>query len=173
MPVVTVWELIKALGVKPDSSMATCCYTALMTDTGRFQYQNATPVGVSRGQRDGRGGRGACRHFKRGLTKIASLASLMLEKAMLEHIVIAEDGLWAFSHVRQSDFERLGAVKADAEPLVDVLRSRAVLRVACMVREQAERRARQPSRQGRRSDVPVLARHIGGGETSRGDGFHL
>ncbi|MFQ9741673.1 MAG: hypothetical protein ACLRX5_03795 [Slackia sp.] len=66
-----------------------------------------------------------------------SFASLMLEKAMLENIVMAEDGLWAFSHVRQDDFERLGAVKADAEPLVDVLRSLAGVRVACMVREQA------------------------------------
>ena len=95
----------------------------------------------------------------------------MLEKAMLEHIVIAEDGLWAFSHVRQSDFERLGAVKADAEPLVDVLRSLAGVRVACMVREQASGVRGSLRAKGDEVDVSVLARHIGGGGHRAAAGF--
>ena len=36
-----VWELAAVLGAERDRIVATCCYTGLMTDTGRFQYQNA------------------------------------------------------------------------------------------------------------------------------------
>ncbi|MFR1639126.1 MAG: hypothetical protein ACLSVD_08085 [Eggerthellaceae bacterium] len=36
------------------------------------------------------------------------------------------------------DFEATGAVKADAEPIIDALRSVAGVRVACMLREQGD-----------------------------------
>jgi phosphoesterase RecJ-like protein len=37
-----VWELAKAAGVKPDRDLATCVYTAIVTDTGRFSFSNTT-----------------------------------------------------------------------------------------------------------------------------------
>lgn len=37
------WELILALGVKPDRAIATCLYTGMFTDTGRFSFSNTTP----------------------------------------------------------------------------------------------------------------------------------
>ena len=36
------WELVKASGVKPDRDIATCVYTAVVTDTGRFSFSNTT-----------------------------------------------------------------------------------------------------------------------------------
>ena len=36
------WELIKAAGVTPTKDMATCVYTAIVTDTGRFSFSNTT-----------------------------------------------------------------------------------------------------------------------------------
>ena len=41
------WELVKLLtGGDIPAASAMCCYTALMTDTGRFQYQNTTPAAL-------------------------------------------------------------------------------------------------------------------------------
>ena len=37
-----IWDLAKAAGVKPDADMATCCYVASVTDTGRFMFSNTT-----------------------------------------------------------------------------------------------------------------------------------
>ena len=37
------WRLIGEMGVERTFEMAQCCYLALMTDTGRFQFQNTTP----------------------------------------------------------------------------------------------------------------------------------
>lgn len=38
-----VWELIRALGVRPTPQIAACIYTGLVTDTGCFRYTNTTP----------------------------------------------------------------------------------------------------------------------------------
>ncbi|MFR1639127.1 MAG: DHH family phosphoesterase [Eggerthellaceae bacterium] len=35
-----VWELAGLLGAERAGDVAQCCYTGLVTDTGRFQYQN-------------------------------------------------------------------------------------------------------------------------------------
>ena len=35
-----VWRLLDPLDVEPSPEVAICCYVGLLTDTGRFQYQN-------------------------------------------------------------------------------------------------------------------------------------
>lgn len=166
-----VWELVKLLvGEGIPQTSATCCYTALMTDTGRFQYQNTTPAAL----------RAATEMVEAGADPAAissevyqsrSFASLMLEKTMLENAVVAEDGLWSFSSLRKNDFDRLGAVKADAEPLVDVMRSLAGVRVACMLREQSDGVRGSLRAKGDAVDVSDLARRIGGGGHRAAAGF--
>lgn len=166
-----VWELVKLLtGDDVPAASAMCCYTALMTDTGRFQYQNTTPAAL----------RAACEMVEAGaepalvsseVYQSRSFASLMLEKAMLENVAVAEDGLWAFSYLRKSDFDRLGAVKADAEPLVDIVRSLAGVRVACMLREQPDGVRGSLRAKGDEIDVSELARAIGGGGHRAAAGF--
>jgi phosphoesterase RecJ-like protein len=37
-----IWELARAARVRPDADMATCCYVASVTDTGRFMFSNTT-----------------------------------------------------------------------------------------------------------------------------------
>ena len=37
---VMVWDMIDQMGVQRTAEIATCCYTAVVTDTGRFQFQN-------------------------------------------------------------------------------------------------------------------------------------
>lgn len=166
-----VWELVKLLtGDDVPAASAMCCYTALMTDTGRFQYQNTTPAAL----------RAACEMVEAGaepalvsseVYQSRSFASLMLEKAMLENVAVAEDGLWAFSYLRKSDFDRLGAVKADAEPLVDIVRSLAGVRVACMLREQPDGVRGSLRAKSDEIDVSELARAIGGGGHRAAAGF--
>lgn len=165
------WELVKLLtGGDIPAASAMCCYTALMTDTGRFQYQNTTPAAL----------RAACEMVEAGadpalvsseVYQSRSFASLMLEKAMLENVTVAEDGLWAFSYLRKSDFDRLGAVKADAEPLVDIVRSLAGVRVACMLREQSDGVRGSLRAKGEEIDVSELACAIGGGGHRAAAGF--
>lgn len=164
------WELIKELGVKPGKDAATCAYAALMTDTGRFQYQNTTPEAFQAAMEMVAAGADPA-EVSREVYQRRSLASLRLEEAMLNNMRISDDGLWGFSYVTQEDFDRLGAVKADAEPLIDIIRSIDGLRVALMLRDQGEGVRGSLRAKDDVTDVASLARHIGGGGHKAAAGF--
>ena len=165
-----IWELIKELGVQADAAMATCCYTALMTDTGRFQYQNTTPEAFHSAMQMVEAGADPVAASREAYQR-RSLASLRLEQVMLERLQVSDDGLWAFSYVTQEDFQRFGACKADAEPLVDVARSLDGLRVALMLRDQGEGVRGSLRAKDDETDVASLARVIGGGGHKAAAGF--
>src|SRR3954466_3112323 len=38
-----VWDLMRGLGVEPDQDLAEALYVGLVTDTGRFMYENTGP----------------------------------------------------------------------------------------------------------------------------------
>ena len=80
-----------------------------------------------------------------------------------------ERGL-ALSYVTRADFEELGAVRADAEPLVDTLRSIRGVRAAGMLREQ-DGCVRGSLRAKDETDVAQTARRFGGGGHRAAAGF--
>lgn len=164
-----IWDLIAHLGVTPDATMATCCYTGLMTDTGRFQYQNTTAESFS----------AAAAMIDAGAkpAEIAvqvyqnrSRASLSLEARVLKNMEFYGNGAYAISSLMRSDFVEAGAVKADAEPLIDVLRSVRGVRVACILRQQ-EGGVRGSLRAKDGTDVSVIATQLGGGGHKAAAGF--
>ena len=165
-----VWQLIAAMGVEPSQAMAQCCYLALMTDTGRFQFQNTSPEAFELAGEMVRAGAqpAAC---SREIYQRRTRASLGLEGVMLDNMQVSKSGAWALSHARLSDFERLGAVKADAEPLIDVLRSLDGIQVACMLREQEDVVRGSLRAKGDDIDVAALAQRIGGGGHKAAAGF--
>lgn len=165
-----IWQLIKELGVEPTTEMAMCCYAALMTDTGRFQYQNTTADAfVAAGEMVAAGADPSL--AAREVYQSRTSASIQLERIMLENMTVSSDGLWALSYVSLADFERTGAVKADAEPLIDTLRSLKGVKVACMLREQSECVRGSLRAKGDDLDVAELARSIGGGGHKAAAGF--
>ena len=164
------WRLIGEMGVERTFEMAQCCYLALMTDTGRFQFQNTTPEAFAlAGEMVSAGARPE--ECSQEIYQRRSAASLGLEGVMLSNMQIAPSGEWALSYARLDDFERLGAVKADAEPLIDVLRSLDGIRVACMLREQEDVVRGSLRAKGDGIDVAALAREIGGGGHKAAAGF--
>ena len=82
------------------------------------------------------------------------------------------DGQAVISWVDRADFERLGAIKADAQPLIDCVRKLAGVRVACMLREQDDC-VRGSFRSKDDTDVSQLAREFGGGGHKAAAGFTL
>ncbi len=165
-----VWQLISEMGVEPSAEMAQCCYLALMTDTGRFQFQNTTADAFALAGEMVRAGASPdiC---SREIYQRRSFASLGLERVALENMQVAPSNRWVLSYVRRSDFERFGAVKADAEPLIDILRSLDGVSVACMLREQDDVVRGSLRAKGDDVDVAALAREIGGGGHKAAAGF--
>ena len=164
-----VWKLLPLLGVEPDARMATCCYTGLLTDTGRFQYQNTTAEALQlAGEMVAAGVDPA--EVAREVYQNRSRPSIALEKRMLGRIEYLCGGQVVMSYLKRSDFVETGAIKADAEPMIDVIRSIREIRVACMLREQ-EGQVRGSLRAKDDTDVSELARRFDGGGHKAAAGF--
>lgn len=156
-----VWELAKLLMEKPPVETALCAYTGLVTDTGGFRFQNC----------DTRSFEVASELVEYGVDpayvamwvfQTRSLASLKLEELVIGRMRVIAGGQAVLSWTERADYERLGAVKEDADPLIDVIRTLAGTRVACVLREQQEN-IRGSLRSKDDTDVSVLARELGGG----------
>ncbi len=166
-----VWELAGLLGVERDAAMATCAYTGLVTDTGRFQYQNTDARALAAAADMVAAGADAAL-VARQVYQSRPLASLRLEGAAVGRMRLNAAGSVAMSWVAREDFERFGAAAADAEPLVDALRSLAGVRVACMLREQ-DGAVRGSLRAKDDTDVAAVAGLFGGGGHRAAAGFTL
>ncbi len=166
-----IWELAGYLGVKREGNIATCCYTGLVTDTGRFQFQNT----------DERSFRLAAEMYACGakpadvsqkIFQNRTLASVLLEGIAISNMTFDQASGVAITHLSLEEFERVGAVKSDAEPIVNVLRSISGVRAACVLREQ-EDCIRGSLRAKDSTDVSAIARKFGGGGHVAAAGFTL
>ena len=166
-----VWDLVKALGVNPTSEIATCCYTGLMTDTGRFQYQNADASAFAYASEMVAAGAPADQVSK-AIYQNRRLASVKLEALALNRIHVGAKGAFALTWLTLDDFASCDAVKADGEPIIDVIRSLEGIRVACVVREQ-DGIVRGSFRAKDETDVSAIARDYEGGGHKAAAGFTL
>ena len=169
---ILVWEVIRELGVPMTPDIALCAYTGLMTDTGRFQYQNtderafsAAAEMVAAGAQPSLAGR--------EFYQSRSFASLQLEQRMIAGMKLLHDNTIAFSVVTLDDFAACNAENADAESLIDTLRSVRGVLVACLLKERngfvrGSLRAKDDD-----TDVAAIARMLGGGGHKAAAGFTL
>ena len=164
-----VWDIARELGFDNDVDIATCCYTGVLTDTGRFQYQNTDARAlVAAGQMVQAGTDPA--YVAREIYQNRSRQSLALEARMLNRIEYICDGQVALSYLLRSDFVETGAQKSDAEPLIDTLRSVRGIRVACMLRQMGDS-VRGSLRAKDDTDVASIASSFGGGGHRAAAGF--
>ena len=166
-----VWELVKLLVDEPPYESAVCAYAGLVTDTGGFCHQNSDKRAFEVAAELVDFGIDASFIASESLEK-RTLASLKLEALTIERLRAFADGQAAISWVKQEDFDRLGAIKDDAEPLIDVVRSLNGVRIACMLREQ-DGKVRGSLRSKDDIDISVLARKFGGGGHKAAAGFTL
>lgn len=164
-----IWELGKCLRVENANEIALCAYTGLVTDTGRFQFQNTDERAFASASEMISAGVDAS-YVSREVFQNRTRASVELEGLAIKHMKLLANGQAAISYVSERDFERCRAVRADAEPLVDTLRSIAGVRVACMMREQGES-VRGSLRAKDGTDVAAIAGSFGGGGHKAAAGF--
>lgn len=166
-----IWELSKCLRVENTNEIALCAYTGLVTDTGRFQFQNTDSRAFASASEMITAGVDASA-VSRELYQNRTLASVQLEAAAIKHMRLSVNGSVAVSYLTAKDFERAHAVKADSEPLIDVLRSIAGVRVACMLRDQGPSiRGSLRAKDG--TDVAAIAAAFGGGGHKAAAGFSV
>jgi phosphoesterase RecJ-like protein len=169
-----IFELAGMLGVELTTEIANALYVALVTDTGKFMYENT----------DARSHRMAAGLIEAGvqvndiyrrLYEHAPIEKLKLLAQALEGIELRDNGRLAVTYISSDDYAATGASEALTEGVIDHLRTIDGTAAAAVVRDQAEsgRAARKVSMRSTdgRVDVSAIARIHGGGGHRRAAGF--
>jgi bifunctional oligoribonuclease and PAP phosphatase NrnA len=169
-----VYDLAALLDVQLTPAIANALYVGLVTDTGKFMYENTD----ARSHRMAAGLIDAgveVNEVYRRLYEHAPIEKLKLLARALEGITLRDDGRLAVTYISTEDYAVTGAGEALTEGIIDHLRTVDGTVVAAVVRDQADggRAARKVSMRSTdgRVDVSAIARSQGGGGHRRAAGF--
>jgi bifunctional oligoribonuclease and PAP phosphatase NrnA len=165
-----VYELVGAAGMDVTPEMATCLYTAVLSDTGSFCYegtdahtfelarnlvrQGADPVLIAQEV-----------YFSNPAAKILLLGAAL---ANLKH-----DGGLAWLWVTENDMDRTDAAEEDCEGIVNYAIGIRGIEVAVFLRELRDHRVRLSLRSKGRVNVASIAERFGGGGHENASGCTL
>lgn len=155
-----IYRMARFGGVTVDANIATCLYTALMTDTGSFMFEGTDEHTFAIARELVLAGADPA-HCARHIYFGHSTAKMRLLGAALTNL--HREGTLAWIWVTQEQMERLGAREEDCEGLVNYALSIGDVQVAIFFRELADHRWRVSLRSKGDVDVSAIAEHFGGG----------
>src|SRR5438309_2927909 len=155
-----VFRLARHAGAKFSPEIATCLYTALMTDTGSFMFQGTNDNTFALARELVLAGADPA-HCARGIYFAHSAAKIRLLGEALRNLHI-EDNI-GYVWVTQAQMERCGAIEEDCEGLVNYVLSIGGVDVAVFFRELPDSRYRVSLRSKGKLDVARVAESFGGG----------
>jgi bifunctional oligoribonuclease and PAP phosphatase NrnA len=169
-----VWDLMQELGVELTPAIGEALYVGLVTDTGRFMYENTGPRAHEMAAAlldDGVDGHGIFRRLYEGMPQ----GKLELLARGLTHVERYDGGLLTVTHLTLEDYRATGADESYSEGVVDHLRSVEGTAVAALIRDlltgEAPKRKVSLRATDGRVDVSRIARSQGGGGHRRAAGF--
>ena len=159
-----LWDLARELGVTITPTMGEALYVALITDTGRFMYDNTTARSHQMASELIEAGVDVAAVYRQLYQDLPFPRVQLLARA-LSRVERYDDDRITVTHLKRSDFGETGAIESDSEGIVDHLRSVEDTAVAVLTRELLDREGRKISLRATdaRVDVSVIARELGGG----------
>jgi bifunctional oligoribonuclease and PAP phosphatase NrnA len=170
-----VWDLMHGLGVRPTPVVAQALYVGLITDTGRFMYENTGPRAHQMAAELIEAGVDVQAVYRR-LYEETPLAKLTLLALALEKLRRFDSGELTLAALSAEDFERADAEESFSEGIIDHLRAVQGTKVAVLVRELSSGPRKGQHKVSLRAtdddvDVSMIARAQGGGGHRRAAGF--
>jgi phosphoesterase RecJ-like protein len=171
-----VWDLMGGLGVSPTRHIAEALYVGLITDTGRFMYENTTArshlmaadlivAGVEP------------QAIYRQVYEGVPYGKLALLARGLAKVQRYDDGRLTLTELSAGDCEQAGAQESYSEGVIDHLRAVEGTAVAALVRDRVSGNGAEGTRKvslranDARIDVSQIARAQGGGGHKQAAGF--
>lgn len=155
-----VYKLARRAGVKISPEIATCLYTAVLTDTGAFMFEGTSEHTFELARELVLAGADpalCARHIYFGHST-AKMRLLGLALSALQR-----EGPLAWIWVTQEQMERTGAKEEDCEGLVNYALAIGDVEVAVFFRELPDGRFRVSMRSKGKLDVARIAEDFGGG----------
>lgn len=154
-------------------TMATCLYTALVTDTGDFRYSNATPRAFAAAQRLVEAGAQPA-VIAEALNDHVPARVIRLQALVLGTLELHADGQVAIITCTADMLQAAGAFPEDTEDMINIVRTIDGVKVAVFFKAFAANTVRVSLRSKGPINVQKLAAHFGGGghENASGLTFH-
>jgi phosphoesterase RecJ-like protein len=169
-----VFELAKLLGAEITPEIASALYVALVTDTGRFMYENTSAAAHRLAAELIEAGVDVHDIYRR-LYERVPIEKLHLVSRAIERIVRLDECKLAVTYISAGDYADTGANDSLTEGIIDHVRSLEGTEVAAMIRDKTDggRGARKVSLRSTDGavDVSAIARKRGGGGHPRAAGF--
>jgi phosphoesterase RecJ-like protein len=170
-----VWDLMRALEVEPTTETAEALYVGLVTDTGKFMYENTGVRAHIMAAELVEAGVDVHGIYRR-LYEDMPYAKLELLGRALTHLQRYDDGTLTYSRLSRDDFRMAGAEESYSEGIIDHLRSVEGTKVAALARELLSDAGSGRKKVSLRAtdgsvDVSAIARAGGGGGHRQAAGF--
>jgi len=170
-----VHELALELGASITAEIGEALYVGLVTDTGRFMYENTTPAAHRMAAELIAAGVDVHTVSRRLFEDLPFSRVKLLERA-LHGVQRLDDGALTAVYLTRADFVETGALETDSEGLVDHLRAIEGTKVALLLRDLLAEDRRGHRKGSLRStdgtvDVSRIARAMGGGGHRQAAGF--
>jgi bifunctional oligoribonuclease and PAP phosphatase NrnA len=170
-----IWDLMRALDVPLTQAIAAALYVGLVTDTGRFMYENTgSRAHIMAAELIGAGidVHAIYRRLYEGIPQ----GKLELLARGLSAVERFDGGLLTITHLTRADYAATGADESYSEGVIDHLRALEGTALAGLVRDllsdgATSRRKVSLRATDDRVDVSRIARVLGGGGHRRAAGF--
>ena len=164
-----VYNVIKTLNIDIDKDMSECLYTAIVTDTGQFQYSNTTAT---------------THHIVGDLinygVKPSKIHSLVYQNNTKEKIKLIGEAINTLEFylndkiscitIKKEQFKKIGAKSEDCEGIINFARDIGSVEVALFFREDDGGKIKASFRSKNYIDVNIIAEKFGGGGHKRASG---
>jgi phosphoesterase RecJ-like protein len=170
-----VWDLLRALHVPLTEQIAEALYVGLVTDTGRFMYENTGPAAHLMAADLIEAGVDVHEIYRRLYEGVPEPKLALLTRA-LSRAQRFDGGRLMFARLTREDFAETGAEESYTEGIIDHLRAVQGTKVAALARELTGNVRSGASKVSLRStdgavDVSLVARSQGGGGHRQAAGF--
>jgi phosphoesterase RecJ-like protein len=170
-----VWDLMRSLEIGPTPVVAEALYVGLITDTGRFMYENTGPRAHEMAA-DLIGAGVDVQAVYRRLYEEMPEGKLALLALALSQIRRFDSGELTLAALSAEDFRKAAADESYSEGIIDHLRAVQGTKVAALVRELSSGERKGQYKVSLRAtdddvDVSMIARGQGGGGHRRAAGF--
>lgn len=160
-----VYNIIKNMSIDIDKDIATCLYTGISTDTGRFMYSNTTyethlivaelmKMGID------------VDYINVNIYESRSIERTKLFIEALNNLELYLDGKIGLAYVTREMIKNNNAKMEDTEGIISFIRDIDSIEVACLLKEIDDKEIKVSLRSKREIDVSKIAiKFHGGGHT--------
>ncbi len=164
-----IMDLLEVLGIPLNTDLAINLYTAIVTDTGSFRYENTTSETHRRVAR--------LLEYNVPVARLSNLifseqpiSQIRLLEAVLSTLEVSENGQLATISLSRQTQESVGANDQQIEGMINYARNIQNVEVAMFFRELDEQRIKISFRSKYYIDVNLFAKRFGGGGHVRASG---